>query len=250
MLEDGIGLTLLAVSGVAAGVINVMAGGGSMLTLPVLMLLGLPADVANGTNRLSIITQSATGVLGFRAHGKLPTESIGKVITLTMVGALAGAVSATMVPEQILKPVLLGTMIVMAFVFALLPPVGRSKEQDRFAAPRRGATLGLLLAGFYGGFIQAGVGFVLLAVFSGLLGNDLVRANALKLLCTLCFGSVALGVFVVADQVAWPPAIVLAIGTVLGAWIGVKAALRIGPDALRWVVLVCVVAVSIAAWFR
>ncbi len=222
-----------------------------MLTLPLLMLLGLPADIANGTNRLSTVTQSITGLVGFHAHGKLPRKALVGVVTPTVLGALAGAWIATQVPRSVLKPVLLITMMGMAALFAaspsLLDPDPRAEAVNR-PGPR--SMVGLLLAGFYGGFVQAGVGFVLLAVIAGALGFDVVRANALKLACTLCFGTVALAVFIAADQVAWIPTIVLAAATVVGAQLGVKLALRISPKSLRWFIFVCVIAFSVGAWLR
>ena len=115
-------------------------------------------------------------------------------------------------------------------------------------APR--AYVGLFLAGLYGGFVQAGVGFVLLGVLVGTLRHDLVGANAIKLVATLAFGSVALGIFVWAGQVAWTPAIVLAIASIVGARLGVKVMLRVPLAALRWLVFISVVATSIVAWLR
>lgn len=250
-LTSPLGLAALTGAGLAAGFINVLAGGGSMLTLPLLMLLGLPADIANGTNRLATVTQSVSGLVGFHAAGKLVRGALAPVVVPTVLGALAGAIAATRVPTSVLKPVLLVTMMLMAALFALMPSLlHRDPTVKTSLKPNAGAMSGLLLAGFYGGFVQGGVGFVLLAVISGMLGFDLVRANALKLVCTLCFGVVALGVFAAAGHVAWGPAAVLAAATVVGAQVGVRFALRVSPQTLRWLVFGCVVAFSIGAWFR
>ncbi len=250
-LTSPLGLAALAGAGLAAGFINVLAGGGSMLTLPLLMLLGLPADIANGTNRLATVTQSVSGLVGFHAAGKLVRGALAPVVAPTVLGAFAGAVAATQVPTAVLKPVLLITMMAMAALFALMPALlDRDPAAETSLQPDARAVGGLLLAGFYGGFVQAGVGFVLLAVISGMLGFDLVRANALKLVCTLCFGAIALAVFAAADQVAWWPAAVLAAATVVGAQVGVRFALRVSPKTLRWLVFGCVVAFSVGAWLR
>src|SRR5690606_10045595 len=122
--------------------------------------------------------------------------------------------------------------------------------EGRAARPRRGraaSTAALLAAGFYGGFAQAGVGFLLLAALGGALGYDLVRANALKLACTLVFGVVALAVFVVAGQVEWLPGVLLAACTALGSQLGVRFAIDVRQDVLRWIVLACVIATCAAA---
>ncbi len=246
---DPLGLGLVAVAGIAAGFVNTMAGGGSLLTLPALMLLGLPADVANGTNRLSVVTQSVSGVWLFRRSGKIELKRAGGVLLPTLVGSAVGALVASRVPAAVLEPVLLGTLVTVALLTAFAPnAVAPEGEQPRPVGWRGG--LGLFGAGLYGGFIQAGVGFVLLGVLGGLLRYDLVRANALKLVCTAIFGVVALGIFVAAGQVSWVPAVVLAVATVVGSQLGVRFALEVEAKVLRRVVLVAVIASCVAALFR
>ena len=239
----------LGCAGVGAGFLNTMAGGGSMLTLPALMLLGLPADIANGTNRLSIVSQSISGVFGFYRGGKLEPRSILPVLAPTILGSLAGAVGASMVPAEALKYALLGTMLAVATLMVLRPNavVAPVDSEPVWSERKIAGFAGLFAAGLYGGFVQAGVGFVLLAVLGGILRYDVVRANALKLVCTLVFGSVALGVFAVAGQVEWKLAALLAVYTVIGSQLGVRFALRVRHDVLRWIIFATVVAVCVAA---
>lgn len=240
---------VLVLAGVAAGFINTMAGGGSLLTLPALMLLGLPANVANGTNRLSVVTQSLSGVFLFHRRGKLETGAIAPVLAPTIVGSLAGAGVAAVAPAWILEPVMLVILVVIALTMALTSPHAVAGDE----APKPfslGSWLGMFGAGLYGGFIQAGVGFVLLAVLASGLRYDLVRANALKLVCTSVFGVVALGIFVIAGQVRWLPAAALAVSTVAGSQLGVRFALKVNPKVIRWVIVACVVASCVAVWLR
>jgi uncharacterized protein len=240
---------ILMVAGIAAGFVNTMAGGGSLLTLPALMLLGLPADVANASNRLSVVTQSLSGVWLYRREGKLPTESVAGVVLPTVCGSAVGAFVASRVPTTVLKPALVATMIIVALLMVFAPDVVAPEgETPRPMGLRSG--LGLFAAGLYGGFIQAGVGFVLLSVLGGVLRYDLLRANALKLVCTAIFGVVALGIFVAAGQVAWVPAIALSIATVVGSQLGVRFALEVEPQLIRRLILVCVVASCIAALLK
>ena len=240
---------VLLLAGVAAGFLNTLAGGGSMLTLPALLLLGLPADVANGTNRLSVVTQAASGMLGFRTQGKLDQRALALVIAPTVAGALVGSISASRMSPVLLEHVLLGTMMTMAVLMTLFPrTVIAPPDAPAATGGRRVAGIaGLLAAGFYGGFVQAGVGFVLLAALSGILRYDLVRANALKLACVAMFGIAALVVFIIAGQVAWLPAAVLAAGTVVGSQLGVRFAVHVRDDVLRYIVLACVIATCVAA---
>lgn len=222
-----------------------------MIVLPALIALGLPADVANGTYRLGVVTQSIAGSTALHRQGKLDTSQLGPIMFPTVLGAAIGALIATRIPRELLKPIMLVTMIIMASLIVfrkqtLIAPEGPPLAPRQ--APR--AYVGLFLAGLYGGFIQAGVGFVLLSVLVGTLRHDLIAANAIKLVATLAFGSVALGIFVWAGQVAWTPAIVLAIASIVGARLGVKMMLKVPVAALRWLVFICVVATCIAAWLR
>ncbi|MEZ4371070.1 MAG: sulfite exporter TauE/SafE family protein [Polyangiaceae bacterium] len=238
-------------AGIAAGVLNVMAGGGSMFTLPVLMLLGLPASVANGTNRVAVLMQSVSGVYAFQKSGKLDSKAVLPVLLPTALGSLVGSFSASRLPEGLLKPILLGTMIAMATLLALRPKaITAPADAEPKSALSVGGFVGLFVAGLYGGFIQAGVGFILLSVFGGILRYDLVRANALKLTCTAIFGGVALLVFIQAGQVVWVPGLILAAASVVGSLIGVRIAVRIPQAAIRWVVFAAVLLTCIGAYFK
>ena len=245
------GLAILAGAGVLATLINVIAGGGGMIVLPALMALGLPADVANGTYRLAVATQSVAGTAAFHREGKLDTKSIVPVLIPTVLGTVVGATLATWIDRELLKPIMLAIMIAMAALIAfrkqtLIP--GEGPELSPREAPR--AYVGLFFSGLYGGFIQAGVGFLLLGVLIGTLRHDLITANALKLVVTFALGVVSLGIFVWAGLVSWTPAVVLAAASILGARLGVRLVLKVPASGLRWFVFACVVATCIAAWRR
>ena len=244
-------LAILAAAGVLATVVNVMAGGGGMIVLPALIALGLPADVANGTYRLGVVTQSIAGTAAMRREGKLDTGSIVPILIPTVFGAIVGALLATRVPREVLKPIMLVTMIFMAALIAfrkqtLIPGEGPVLTPQQ--APR--SFVGLFLAGVYGGFIQAGVGFLLLGVLVGTLRHNLITGNAIKLVITIAFGTISLGIFVWAGLVSWVPAVVLAVASIVGARIGVHLMLKVPIAGLRWFVFACVVATCMAAWLR
>lgn len=244
-------LVLIGVA-VAAGAINTVAGGGSNLVLPTLMLLGLPPEVANATNRVGILVESAVAVSEFKRHKRLPTTDLKAIVWPMAIGGLIGSLAAAFAPPEVLKPVLIGTMILMSAVVLVRPAVVNPPDGTAIKAVKDSpwAAVGLLAAGFYGGFIQAGVGFLLLAVIAGTLRYDIVRANAVKLVCTFVFTAVSLVVFVWQDQVHWVVGGVLSIGYVLGALVGVKLALVLQPSVLRWVLFVATLSVGVAAWVR
>lgn len=249
MLYDPILLAALALIGFVAGWINTLAGGGSNLTLPMLMMLGLPADVANGTNRVAVFLQAIVVVRGFNHYGKLDTGNILPILVPNLLGGIVGALTAALLPNVTLKPLLLGTVITMSLIILLrpgfiAPPPG---TPVRSVGDSRLAWWMLFLAGIYGGFVQASVGFILLATLAGILRYDLVRANALKMTCTLAFTTVSLGIFIAFDQVAWLPGLVLAVGTMAGAWLSVRFAIQVSQTTIKWFLFLMTVCASIGA---
>lgn len=249
MEYDVITLIALVLAGVLGGFINTLAGGGSMLTLPALMMLGMPADVANATNRVGVLLQSAASAKGFKDNDRLDSSAIGPILVPTLVGALIGSLAASYFPVWLLKPVLLGSMVAMAVLMlvrpdTIAPPDGTAVKKLKDSP---GGIAALFIAGVYGGFVQAGVGFILIAALAGSLRYDLVRTNALKTVCTGIFSAVALAVFAIRGQVLWVPGLILAVGTVIGAMISVRFAITVSQNTLKWLLLVMVTITCAAA---
>ncbi|MFT7688580.1 MAG: putative membrane protein YfcA [Candidatus Azotimanducaceae bacterium] len=239
---SAIGISALLIAGFIAGFINTLAGGGSMLTLPALMMMGMPADIANATNRVGVFLQSLTAAKSFNKYERLDKKAILPMMLPTLVGSLLGSLLASYLPVWILKPTLLICMMTMALVMLAIPNLLLPEEGT---APKRinDEPLGLFMlfiAGVYGGFVQAGVGFILLAALAGVLRYDLVRANALKMVATASFGGVALAVFVIRGQVMWVPGLILAVGTMTGAALSVKFALNVSQTTLKWLLFIMV----------
>ena len=242
-------LMLIAI-GFLAGGINTFAGGGSNLSLPALMMAGLPADVANATNRVAVFMQSLTATRGYYVHGKIDSNATKDIFIPLVLGGLIGAVVASNLQVDILKPLLLATMICVSFwVVFKSDTSGENAPEIVSCYSSKWAFISTLLAGFYGGFVQAGVGFVLIAVFAGVLKHSLLRANILKIVAALIFTSISLAVFIYADQIAWLAGIYLAVGSILGAMVSVKFSLDIKPKTLKILVLVMTVFASLAALF-
>jgi uncharacterized protein len=244
-------ISALLVLGYLAGIINTLAGGGSNLTLPALMVLGMPADVANATNRVGIFMQGVWGVKSFHGHGELPLHDIKALFIPLSLGGVIGALAASYAPVTYLKPVLLFTMISMSVIILIRPSVIMPEPGT---IPNRvsetpSSWLTLFLSGLYGSFVQAGVGFVLILALAGSLRYDLVKTNALKLVCTIGFTSIALFIFIVRDQVSWLPGIILATSMMLGAHHGVKFAIKAKSGQLKWFLFIMTVCGSAAALF-
>jgi uncharacterized membrane protein YfcA len=242
-------ILVLIITGFLAGIINTMAGGGSNLTIPALMVMGIPPDIANATNRVSVVLQSFTAYRGFAKHGKLDIPDIKSILLVTMLGGLVGAAFASYMPADYLKPTLLGAMIIMAGIILFKPSaIAVTEGTKAFSVMEQKQSIPMLfIAGFYGGFVQAGVGFILIAAIAGGLRYDLARTNALKVVCTLGFTLVALGLFVWRDQVWWAPGLLLAVGSVAGAYLAVKITINVSQNTLKWFLFIMTIFASIAA---
>ena len=246
---DFIQTIVLILIGLIAGIINTLAGGGSNLSLPALMMYGLPADIANATNRVSVLMQSVTATRGFYKHNKIDNASVKDTFIPLFIGGLVGALTASYIEVELLKPLLLGTMIAVSLWVVLKSDTSSNSHSVRKSC--YDSKLGLIAtftAGFYGGFVQAGVGFVLIAAFVGTLNYDLLRANAMKVVATVIFTAIALVVFVYRDQVAWLPGILLGIGSIVGAQIAVKFAVEVKAKTLKIMVLCMTIVASGAAF--
>ncbi|MEX2469539.1 MAG: sulfite exporter TauE/SafE family protein [Pseudohongiellaceae bacterium] len=246
-----VSISLLGITGFLAGIINTLAGGGSNLTLPALMMLGLPADIANGTNRIAVLMQCVVGVAGFDKHRSLDRPAIVPVLIPTVAGGAVGAIAAALLPNLYLKPVLLTTILAMSIIILIKPSVLAPPPGTPTLSPaqHRGAWWGLFGAGIYGGFVQAGVGFILLAALAGGLRYDLLRANALKMTCALAFTLVALVIFVAFGQVYWIPGLILACGTMAGAHLAVRIAIRASTESIKWFLFVMTVCAVIGGFY-
>lgn len=236
---------LLLLIGGVAGFINVLSAGGSMLTLPLLMFLGLPSAVANGTNRVAIVLQSVTAVTEFRrvGHGN---AGVSLMLALpAMAGALPGAWLASRVPEPVFRAILVLVMVAVS-LFMLLPQPRldtRPLSRDRIGP---GIWLAMFGIGLYGGFIQVGVGALFLVVLHRILRIDLPQVNVLKVSVILLYTLPALLIFAYNGQVRWSIGLVLALGNIAGAWIAVKVNLgRQGALWVKWLTLAMVAAILV-----
>jgi uncharacterized membrane protein YfcA len=236
--------------GSVAGVLNVVAGGGSFLTLPVMIFLGLPPTLANGTNRVGVVLQNVGAVWSFRRHGMIDWSYLLWAALPAMVGAILGSWVALSVGDALFQRILAFLMIAVT-LWTLWDPL--KKLQLGAAASSQTPVVAVLAVGFflsgvYGGFVQAGVGFVILATTS-LAGLDLVRGNAVKVLSVLCFGMVSLGMFAWQDKVDWWIGLALGTGMALGGLVGVKLTVLKGHAWIKRVVTVTIIVFALRLWF-
>lgn len=243
-MTDPSWLDLLALTlvGLVAGVLNVLAGGGSLLTLPVLIFMGLPAATANGTNRIAILTQNLFAMSGFQRFGVLPWRMALICAAPATVGSYLGARLAVQIDETLFRRLLAGIMLAVLSLTLWDPLKNRQRPE---ASHLTGGRIALLVASFfaigvYGGFVQAGVGFLIIA---GLLlqGLDLVRTNAVKVAVVFCFTIIALAVFIRHGQVNYRLGLFLAAGNAVGGWAAAHLAVKKGHVWIKRVVSLAVV---------
>jgi uncharacterized membrane protein YfcA len=232
---------VLIIAGLIAGFINTLAGSGSLITLPLLMFLGLPANVANGTNRVGVLLQSAVGTASFKQNRIFEfSEGIWLAIPAT-VGSLAGALAAVNLRTKEMELIIGGLLFFMFFIILYKPEKWISEKAGKIeGTPKIWQILIFLCIGFYGGFIQAGVGFMLLGGLVLGAGVNLTKANALKVFIVLIYTSIALIVFILNKQVDYLAGFVLAIGSMAGAYIASKVAIKSGPKIVRIILLVVI----------
>lgn len=232
-------LAILVGAGLLAGVINSMAGGGSFLTLPLLLALGLPATVANGTLRVGVLLQSLSSAITFARRGRLPLRFALAVALPMTLGALAGAQLAVRMDATRLRPVFGIALTLWALILIVRPErFLRASEHERGFGPV--AIVLTALVGLYGGFMQAGVGFPIIALLVSFLGRDPVVANAVKATCIGIYTLVILPTFAFAGHVAWLEGLLLAAGTMTGGWLGARWQMAQGAGVIRWFIIVTV----------
>ncbi len=233
-------------AGFAAGFINTLAGSGSLITLPVLIFLGLPPTVANGTNRVAILIQNIVTTDSFRRQKVLDWRGGIQLAIPAIAGSLIGAQIAVNLDETMMRRAIGLLMVVMLVVILVNPKRWLHGKSDTLGGRMTWQQAIIFFGiGIYGGFIQAGVGIFLLAGLVLGAGYNLVRANAVKVMIVLAFTVFALAVFVLNGQVNWGVGLLLAVGNASGGWVASKMAVERGAGFVRWL-LIAVIVVSAA----
>jgi uncharacterized membrane protein YfcA len=236
-------LALLFGIGTIAGFINVNAGGGSTLTLPTLIFMGLDAALANGTNRVAIFIQNIFAVASFHKRKVHQFKQSSVLALFTLPGAIFGAIMATRVSNILFQRIL--ALVLIFIVFSMFFSRSYKNDNSNQGGTNRWLIYPVLFGiGFYGGFIQAGVGFMIMAALYHLLQLNLVRVNMHKVFIVLIYTFPALLVFAFTGNVNWAYGFVLAAGNALGGWWGAHAAVKGGERVIR---IILAVAITIMA---
>ncbi len=225
---------LLIIGGLFAGAINTVAGGGSMLTVPLLVLAGVPGNAANGSNRVGILTSNVAAVATFRRLGVDGLRHASRVVVPVVLGGLIGSFAVGRVLDDAAFERVFGLLMIPLVILSVRRPTNATGEHAWSTAK---VVIVFLLIGIYGGAFQAGVGLVLLAALTRS-GFDLVMSNSIKVIVNTAVTVVALPVFILNGDVEWVPALVLAAGFVVGGWLGAQASFRGGEVLIRRVMVI------------
>ncbi|MFT7394444.1 MAG: putative membrane protein YfcA [Candidatus Azotimanducaceae bacterium] len=219
---------LLLGGGLVAGVINTMAGGGSALTVPLLVLAGVPGNQANGSNRVGVLAASGAAVASFRRSGVDGLKGAAPVLGPAVVGSLIGSFGISQLADETFETIF-GYLLIPIIILTIFKPKPNSNAEPWSVSV---TAIVFFVIGLYGGAFQAGVGLVMLAALTRA-GFDLVTANSVKVLVNLIVTMIALPVFVLQGNVVWAPALVLAAGFLAGGWLGAKLAVQGGERMVR-----------------
>lgn len=230
---------LILGGGLLAGFINSMAGGGSLLTVPLLSLAGVEGLLANGTNRIAVLVQNLSSGYGYARRGVGEFRDVVRVLFPTLVGGAAGATVVSSLPDELFEQIFGVLMIPMLALSLWKPKASESAEPW----PMWVTSLVFFAVGIYAGAIQAGVGLILLLVLSRA-GFDLVTGNAIKTFVILAVTVVAAAIFVAKGQVRWLPAVVLSVGMAAGGYIGSQVAVDGGERVIKPVLVISVIALA------
>ncbi|MBT7320772.1 MAG: sulfite exporter TauE/SafE family protein [Flavobacteriaceae bacterium] len=241
---------LLVFAGFIAGFMNTMAGGGSLLTLPLLIFLGLPPAVANGTNRIAIFMSTSSATLGFKSKG-VSTFPFNIYLGICgLLGALIGAKIAIDIDGALFNKILAIIMIVVVVLIVFKPKVNYTELVERLTGKHLYISMIVFFfIGVYGGFINAGIGFVIMLFLHYYNRLNLVKVNSAKVVIVLIYTTGALITFALADKVNWTYGLFLASGNFLGGWSSSRWSVKKGENSIKVFLIVIVVLMSIKLWF-
>ena len=243
VLSDIYQLTLAMLTGLAAGFLNVTAGGGSLLTLPILNFIGLDLGVANATNRVSILVKNLSAMRHYHSKGEIDFRDALSYVIPAAAGAAAGTLTAVYMPSKTFRIIAALSIFSMGYLLAAKPKMWDEPKGEPLSMPMRSAAL--FAVGIYGGFLQAGVGFLLIWAISGGCRKNLKEANILKIVVVAFYTMASLALFASFGMVDWKTAFTLAIGSAAGGNVGARFNLSADMRYTRWILTSAVLVSSV-----
>ena len=247
MIFENYEYVILFMAGLASGAINTIAGGGSLITLPILIFMGLPPSVANGTNRVQLIFGQFFAVYGYKSRGLFNYKLSVWFAFSAILGSIVGAKIAIEVPEEFFKKIL---SVIMILVMINIFYKNKRKVNDDILYNNK-QYLSILLfffVGLYGGFIHAGVGFLMILILNGINGYSINKANSIKVFVALLFTFSALLVFFFENKINVIYGINLAIGSSLGGWLTSRWSIKKSERSMRYIICIIILILALRLW--
>ena len=237
--------------GIVAGFLNVIAGGGSLITLPVfIVFFGLPPVIANATNRVALFFQNISAVSGFHSKGVKVYPYSLYVGLAAIPGAIIGAIISTKLDDTLFNKIIAVVMIGVIILTFFSPNKANDEHTERMDTKHQIiGSVTFFLIGFYGGFIQAGVGFLIMASITNINRLSLLKTNAIKVFVVFLYTAAALIVFVWKGLIYWEYGLSLAVGSSTGAWIASRWSVKVPEKIIKRIVAVAVTGLAIKLWF-
>ena len=249
-LNEPIDFLILVFVGLMAGAINTLGGGGSLLTLPALIFLGLPPSIANASNRIGILFSSVSATTGYASKGVMNFPFNIYLGFSALFGSLLGAKIAIEIDGQLFNKILSILMIIVLLLIVFRP----SNTQNNFVEKLQGKHLVVsififFLIGIYGGFINAGIGIIIMFFLNSFNNLSLVKSNATKVSVVSIYTFAAVLFFAYNNKIDWEAGFVLATGTSVGAWLASRWSVLKGDKTIKIFLIICVSVMSIKLWF-
>ncbi len=237
--------------GIFTGFLNTVAGGGSLISMPILIFMGLPGTVANGTNRVAILVQNFFAVGGFHSKGiKLPFPYTYWLSGVSLIGGLIGAYFATDISDIVFNRILAVVMVVVGLSIVMGRSSGNNSGQEKMSTSSQvTGTILFFFLGIYGGFLQAGIGFLVIALLRHVNNFSLIKINYIKVFAAILYTGAAVLIFAIQDKIIWTIGIFLAIGQGLGGWYASRWSVDKGEKWIKRILVVAVMALAIKLWF-
>jgi hypothetical protein len=230
----------IAVAGIAAGAINAAVGSGTLITFPMLLAFGYPPVVANVSNTVGLVPGSLSGAHGYRRELAGQRHDLKWFGAASMLGGITGAIALLVLPAAAFKAIVPAFIVVALGLVAFQERLSRALNARRSRNPthhRHATTLAVYGSGVYGGYFGAAQGILLLAILGLASNDDLQRINALKIVLAMLVNTVSGVIFIVVAHVAWLPAMLIGVGSIVGGQVGASIARRLAPGALRSVIM-------------
>jgi uncharacterized membrane protein YfcA len=240
---------LVILVGFVAAFLNTVGGGGSLFSVPILTFLGLPITVANATSRVAILFQNVFAVFGFRSKGvELPWPYSLYLGLASLGGGFLGSLLASHMSDQSFKKLFVAVMILSVLLILWNP--FRSTNEEQLGRNRQvvGAAL-FLFIGIYGGLVQAGIGFLVIAVLSGVNNLSLTKSNYVKVFAAIVYTGVSVAVFAWQGKINWAAGGILAIGHAWGGWVASRWSVKAGEVWIKRVMIISILVMAFVLWF-